>query len=107
MAWEGRWDKETPIVIFENVLGFDLEWLYALVAHMYEIVAVRWGPENVGFECVRRPRLYIAMLHKVKAGATTNLAWKCSGIAVFGRSFVTRLDRSRHNLAIRMNTSHS
>lgn len=65
---------ETPIVLIENVMRFDLEWLKDLVAKQYSIVWRHICPADVGFACIRRPRIYIALLHKRKIIIRSNIS---------------------------------
>ena len=60
LLW-ARWHGvvETPIVIHENVLGFDLSLVRALFGDMYAMSHVVVGPEHAGWPCCKRPRIYI------------------------------------------------
>lgn len=75
LAWVA-WHRavETPLIIHENVAAFDPQ---VLVTHLGDLYYVTWyltGPEDVGWACCRRPRLYAALFHKrklrVRPGAT-------------------------------------
>ena len=76
LAWV-RWHlaKQTPVLVHENVVGFGLDLLYQLMGALYHIIVVQAGPEDVGWPCCRRPRLYIALLHRAKVRMLVNPAW--------------------------------
>ena len=63
-----RWHRvmETPIIIHENVKGFDLKMLTTFLGDLYVAWHVEVGPEHVGWPCCKRPRLYVALLHRRK-----------------------------------------
>ena len=72
-----RWHRvmETPIIIHENVKGFDLSLLTALLGDMYRMSHVVVGPEHVGWPCCRRPRIYVALFHRRKVKLLCDPSW--------------------------------
>ena len=63
MSWHLQ--VQTPLIIFENVSGFDVE-LLTRMAGSYDIFMQRLGPEDVGWPCCRRPRMYVALVNRRK-----------------------------------------
>ena len=57
---------QTAVLIHENVIGFNIDLLFKFMGHMYYIFSVEAGPEDVGWSCCKRPRVYIALLHRAK-----------------------------------------
>ena len=74
-----RWHRvmETPIIIHENVVGFDLTLLTTHLGDLYTMSYVRVGPEHVGWPCCKRPRLYVALIHRRK------VRWQCDPVWLF------------------------
>lgn len=68
---------ETPIIIFENVVGFDTTLLSQWLGDLYHVIVQIIDPEDVGWTCCRRPRVYAALVHKTKVELT------CSPKALF------------------------
>lgn len=64
VRWHLTW--ETPVIIHENVVNFDVALLHHFLGHLYHIFAVECGPEDVGFSFCRRRRRYVALIHKMK-----------------------------------------
>ena len=65
----------TAIIIHENVKGFDMSLLQKFLGDLYEMRHVEVGPEHVGWPCCKRPRLYIAMLHRNKVRMQCDPIW--------------------------------
>ena len=65
--------RRTPVAIHENVVGFDIDLLRALVGHLYDIWILPVSPEHAGFAFIRRPRRYYVLLLRGHAWARTNL----------------------------------
>ena len=76
LAWVAWIRKTTPkLVIHENVFGFDIGILKDVLGDLYDIDAIRCHPFHVGFNLIRRPRVYcvlylkgaIRLVHDVKS----------------------------------------
>ena len=78
---------QTPLIIFENVVGFDTALLTHWMGQSYRIFIHRVSPEDVGWTCCKRPRIYAALVHREK------LSLLRDPIAVFS----TVSDRLRRN----------
>ena len=66
---------ETPIIIHENVKGFDVSLVQSALGDMYHISHVEVGPESVGWPCCKRPRIYLALLHRRKIRLLCDPSW--------------------------------
>jgi site-specific DNA-cytosine methylase len=56
-------ERETPLVLLENVPDFRTELVFALMQHKYYIVVIYLSPKNVGAEFLSRERVFIWMVH--------------------------------------------
>ena len=72
-----RWHRvmETPIIIHENVKGFDVSLVQSALGDMYHISHVEVGPESVGWPCCKRPRIYLALFHRRKIRLLCDPSW--------------------------------
>lgn len=57
------------VAVHENVEGFDVSLLIALLGHAYAISVCRVKPEDVGFSFVLRPRMYIILARRGRTQA--------------------------------------
>lgn len=73
IRWHIVW--EPPLIIHENVTRFDLQVLESRLGEVYWVYSVVCNPGDVGWTCVRRPRLYVALVHKAKLDVCCNPAW--------------------------------
>ena len=53
---------QVPLVIHENVMGFDVSVLTELLGHSYEIITLHVSPLHSGYGFLRRPRLYCVLV---------------------------------------------
>ena len=53
--------KRVPLLVHENVEGFDLPLLEELLGDLYEVDVIHAKPSDLGFEFIRRPRVYMVM----------------------------------------------
>ena len=53
---------QVPLVIHENVVGFDVSVLTELLGHAYEIITLHVSPLHSGYGFLRRPRLYCVLV---------------------------------------------
>ena len=49
------------IVVFENVIGFDVTLLNDLLGRDYRLQVCEMRPEDLGFSFILRPRLYVIL----------------------------------------------
>ena len=70
MSWHLR--AQTPLIIFENVKAFDPSLLSRWMSGSYDIFIQRMGPEDVGWPCCRRPRVYVALVNRGKIALTAH-----------------------------------
>ena len=73
IRWHIVW--EPPLIIHENVTRFDLQVLESRLGEVYWVYSVVCNPGDVGWTCVRRPRLYVALVHTAKLDVCCNPAW--------------------------------
>ena len=52
------------IVVFENVIGFDVGLLHDILGAHYRVEAVEMRPEDLGFSFILRPRVYAILVRK-------------------------------------------
>lgn len=67
LAWI-RWHRsqQTALIVHENVVGFDVSIFVRYLGDMYHVTSTVADPADVGWECCRRPRIYVALFHKEK-----------------------------------------
>jgi hypothetical protein len=57
---------QTPLIIFEDVVGFDAELLRDCMGTSYHIFVRVMAPADVGWGCCKRPRIYAALVNRQK-----------------------------------------
>ncbi len=60
-------ERETPLIIHENVRTFDLSALEELFSKDYTIFHIMTSPSEVGVPVLERKRVYHVMVHKRRA----------------------------------------
>jgi hypothetical protein len=52
------------LIVFENVVGFDVGLLHDILGALYCVQAVEMRPEDLGFSFILRPRVYAILARK-------------------------------------------
>ena len=74
-----RASRSLRVVVFENVPEFPLALLDLCLGDMFWLFPLQASPQDLGFNLVRRDRLYVILVHKHRAVLTNcpHHLWRC------------------------------